>query len=90
MAGIKVHDTVGAEKKVHAHLFAEMNKVAPHMFWTSTDDMLLSASSPEDDKHIRADIFHSGWPSQPFTSGAHDGHDRPASLATTHWSRSSI
>ena len=70
MAGIKVHDTVGAEKKVHAHLFAEMNRVAPHMFWTSTDDMLLSAISPEDDKYIRADIFHSGWPSQPFTSSA--------------------
>jgi hypothetical protein len=84
MAGIKVHDTVGAEKKVHARLFAELNRVAPQIFWTSAANMLVNALSPEDDKYIRADIFHSGWPSQPFTSRAMTRRTRQTSKPCDH------
>ena len=58
--------------------------MALHIFWTSTANMLLAATSPEDDKNIRADVFHSGWPSQPFSSGAMSRRSRQTSETCDH------
>ena len=67
MAGIQVHDISGAERKPHAREFACLNRVAPRDLFLDTAEMLREARAVADPGYVRADIFHSGFPRQPFS-----------------------
>ena len=66
MAGIQVHDSVGAELKPHARTFVSRNRLEPDQFYEDTAEMLEHCKAPGEVGHCRADIFASGFPCQPF------------------------
>jgi hypothetical protein len=67
MAGIKVQDVVGAERKNHARQFVKRNLFERDHLYKDAAEMLEHCRAPGELGYCRADIFASGFPCQPFS-----------------------
>ena len=67
MAGIEVCDAMGAERKQYARKFVRQNSIKPQRFYKDAGEMFEESRAPGEPGYVRADIFASGIPSQPFS-----------------------